>query len=108
MTLAITCPSNERLSRLAFTNPWRSSLRIRAPPIRIARPRTLRMTISRPSRDPSGHPPRRERACCVVRGPSLERALGLAVTVPNTIEGFDGVEFRVDLAEFLAHALDVR
>src|SRR5579871_5182777 len=95
MTLAISSPSVRSESSRASTRPWRSSLSSSAPPTRIASPARLRMTISRPMRD----------------GVAMVRSRGarsdLAVAVTDAIERFDGVEVSVDLAELLAHALDV-
>src|SRR5689334_21664598 len=86
-----------RLSMRALTSPRRSSFSTRAPPIRMARPRRLSATISRPRREPGSH---RYRAGRGVRS-------AFAVAVADAVEGFDSVKLRVDLSELLAHALDV-
>src|SRR6185369_2434605 len=102
MMVAINSPWVVRLSLRASTRPRRNSFSTRAPAIRTASPRTLRTTISLPRREPGSH---RNRVGFLRRG--LPPRSGFAVTVSDAIEGFDRVEFRVHIAELLAHTLDV-
>src|SRR5579862_2044962 len=95
ITLASSWPSVLSDWMRAVTRPWRSSFSSRAPPTRMARPARLRTMISRPIREGG----------VAARG-RLARS-DLAVAVTDTIEGFDGVELRVNLPELLAHAFDV-
>lgn len=59
ITLAISWPWVVRLSMRALTRPERSSFSTKAPTITIARARTFRVMISRPSREPRGQAKRR-------------------------------------------------
>src|SRR5689334_10917974 len=102
MTLAISWPWVVRLSIRVLIRPLRSSFSTKAPTITIARASTFRVMISRPSRDPRGQR-KRLRGFCEPWGAGS----GFAVTVANAVQGLDGVEFRIDLTELLAHALDV-
>src|SRR5665213_1206739 len=109
MTLAISWPSVLRLARVASIRPSRDSLRISAPPTRIARPSRLRNTIRRPRREPNGQPPRRPRGASspAWASPASAGRSGFAVAIPDAIKGLDGVEGRIDFPELLAHPLDV-
>src|SRR6201996_2213008 len=97
-TLTMKAPCVCRLSILALIKPLLSSFIASAPPIRIARPNRLSSTISRPRREPGG---------ILHQGLALRTGSGLAVAITNAVEGFDGVEFRINLAELAAHTLDV-
>src|SRR5512143_2865930 len=115
MMAAISSPWVVRLSIRALTSPWRSSFSTSAPAIRTASPSTFRALIRRPRRVPGSQ---RNRERLRSRGWSsrdlgsrdggfrdFALRLGFAVAVPDAIEGFDRVEFRVNVAELLAHAL---
>src|SRR5258708_26784935 len=81
----------------ALTSPWRSSLRTSAPATSTASPSTFSAMMSWPRRVPGSQ--RRRGA--------LRPRSGFAVSVSDAIEGFDCVELGVNVAELLAHALDV-
>src|SRR4051812_3515646 len=101
MMRAVYSPVSSRLSVWALIRLCWRSLMIRAPTTRISRPRKFRTMIVRPSRE-IGRVKRQRRGSGGTRG-----RLDFAVSVTDAIEGFDGVELRIDLPELLAHALDV-
>src|SRR4051812_42936539 len=103
----MNCPSRRRESVRAWISPWRNSLSTRAPTIRITSPTRFRAMISRPRRDPGSQ--RRRLSFGAVFMPAFpnQRRSGFAVAVADAIQGFDRVELRVDLPEFLTHAFDV-
>src|SRR5213079_2769145 len=74
------------------------------------RPSRFSARISRPSRDPGSQRSRDAEVEIQSAARGGARSAGwsaFAVSVTDAIEGFDRVEIGVDLAELLAHALDV-
>ncbi len=114
MTLAMSSPWVVRLSMRASIRPRRSSFSTSAPPSSTARPSEVQAddqppqarapgpTEFGPRRPGPGHPP--FRLGCGLRSTADQ---DLAVAVADAIQGLDGVELGIDLAELLAHPLDV-
>src|SRR5262249_141114 len=102
ITLAISSPwAVSDCSRVSI-RPRLISFSTRAPITRIKRPTKLRMTMSRPRREPTNGSVNRR---CSPRTRGSGSAF--AVTASDGIEGLDRVEVRIELPELLAHALDV-